>query len=80
VQFPPFVVKPGTYDIYIGVYRRSTGQRLAVLEGPSDGDNRIKLGSVEVTTLIPLVQQLIPPTRVDVMRRYPDRIIDSHRN
>ena len=80
LQFPPFVVKPGTYDVYIGVYRRSSGNRLAVLDGPNDGQNRIKLGTIEVTTLHPIFQQLIPPTRVDVMRRYPDRIIDSHRN
>jgi hypothetical protein len=80
MQFPPFVVKPGTYDVYLGVYRRSSSSRLAVLEGPNDGQNRIKLGTIEVTTLWPLVQQLIPPTRIDTMRRYPDRIIDSHRN
>ncbi len=80
MQFPPFVIKPGTYDVYLGVYRRTAGTRLAVLEGPNDGQNRIKLGSIEVTTLWPLVQQLIPPTHLDTMRRYPDRIIDSHRN
>ncbi len=80
MQFPPFVVKPGTYDVYLGVYRRSTGNRLSVLDGPNDGQNRIKLGTIEVTPLWPLVQQLIPPTHVDTMRRYPDRIIDSHRN
>jgi arabinofuranosyltransferase len=78
-QFPPFVITPGTYTVYLGVYRRSTGERLKVLEGPNDGQNRIPLGTIEVTSLKPLIQQLIPPTRVDLMRKYPDRIIDSHR-
>ena len=78
-QFPPFVITPGTYSVYLGVYRRSTGERLKVLEGPSDGQSRILLGTIEVTPLKPLIQQLIPPTRLDVMRKYPERIIDSHR-
>jgi hypothetical protein len=79
MQLPPFTVRPGTYDVYVGVWRRGTGDRLHVLEGPNDGQNRIKVGTVEVTPLIPIVQQLIPPTRVDQMRKYPDRIVDSHR-
>ncbi len=79
VQLPPFVITPGRYDVYIGAYRRSTGERLAVTAGPSDGQNRVKLGSLEVTPLHPLVQQLIPPTDLKTMRRYPDRIVDSGR-
>lgn len=79
VQLPPFTVTPGKYDVLFGVYRRGTGDRLKVLEGPADGQNRLSLGSVDVTRLWPLVQQLIPPTHLDTMRRYPDRIIDSHR-
>ncbi|HEY8038484.1 MAG TPA: hypothetical protein VIF15_01770, partial [Polyangiaceae bacterium] len=79
-QLPPFTITPGTYQVYLGAYRRSTGQRLKVLEGPNDGSDRILLGTLEVTRLHPLIEQLIPPTHVDVMRRYPDRIVDSHRD
>jgi len=63
----------------VGSYVRSTGKRLKVLSGPSDGDDRIPLGTLEVKPLEPIIHQLIPPTRVDVMRKYPDRIVDSHR-
>ena len=79
VQLPPFTVTPGTYDVWLGVYQRSTGKRVAVVEGPSDGDNRIKLGTLVVKPLRPMIDQLIPPTHVDVMRKYPERIVDSHR-
>ncbi len=75
----PITLRPGTYTVYIGFWRRSTGQRLKVLEGPQDGDDRIPLGTVTVRPFRPLLDQLIPPTRVDVMRKYPDRIVDSHR-
>jgi arabinofuranosyltransferase len=78
-QLPPFTMKPGKYDVYLGVYNRSTGERLKIVEGPNDGQNRVLLGSFDVHRLQPLIHQLIPPTRVDVMRKYPDRIIDSHR-
>jgi hypothetical protein len=63
----------------LGAYQKSTGKRLKVLSGPSDGDNRIPLGVLEVKPLEPIIHQLIPPTRVDVMRKYPERIVDSHR-
>jgi arabinofuranosyltransferase len=79
VQLPPFVIKPGKYDVYIGVYRRGTSERIKVENGANDGTNRIPVGSVDVTPLWPLVQQLIPPTRLETMRRYPERIVDSHR-
>jgi hypothetical protein len=78
-QLPPFTMPPGTYKVYIGVYERSTGKRLKVVSGPADAEGRVLLGSFEAKTLYPLIHQLIPPTRVDVMRKYPDRIIDSHR-
>jgi hypothetical protein len=78
-QLPPMVMKPGHYKVYLGVYRRSTGERVPVLAGPPHADNRIPIGSFEAKPLLPLVHQLIPPTRVEVMRKYPDRIIDSHR-
>ena len=78
-QLPPFTMKPGKYDVYLGVYRRSTGERLKIVEGPTDGQNRVLLGSFDVKRLQPLIHQLIPPTRVDIMRKYPERIVDSHR-
>ncbi len=79
-QLPPFTMKPGTYQVYVGVYRRSTGERLKVLEGPSDGDGRILVGSFTVKPMWPLLHQLIPPTRVQSMRKYPDRIVDPKRS
>jgi hypothetical protein len=78
-QLPPFIMGPGRYDVYIGAYRPSTGERLQVTRGPNDGQNRILLGSFEAKPLYPIIHQLIPPTRVGTMRKYPDRIIDPHR-
>jgi hypothetical protein len=78
-QLPPFTVHPGTYDVYMGAYRRSTGERLKIVEGQSDGHDRVFLGTLVVDHLYPIVNQLILPTHVDEMRKYPDRIIDSHR-
>ncbi|HEY6460529.1 MAG TPA: hypothetical protein VIY73_10280 [Polyangiaceae bacterium] len=78
-QVPPFTMLPGTYEVYLGAYRRSTGERLAMVAGEDAGDNRVHLGTLEVTTFRPMLDQLIPPTRVDVMRKYPERILDSHR-
>ena len=78
-QLPPFTMKPGTYSVYLGAYRMSTGERLKVVEGPNDGQDRVLLGTFDVKTLYPLIHQLIPPTRVDIMRKYPDRIVDAHR-
>ncbi|PIE17806.1 MAG: hypothetical protein CSA66_05345 [Proteobacteria bacterium] len=78
VQLPPRM-KPGEYDIYMGVYRRSTGQRLAVVSGPNDGANRVHLGKVTVTPLVPPFDHLIKPTDVDEQRKYPERIIPHGR-
>jgi hypothetical protein len=75
----PLNMKPGKYDVHIGLYRRSTGERVKVLEGPNDGSGRIHVGSFEVKPLLPIVHQLIPPTNVDKMRKYPDRIVDHKR-
>ena len=72
-------MSPGDYQVYIGVWRRSSGQRLRVLEGPNDGQDRVLLGTFHVRSMRPLLDQLIPPTRVDKMRAHPERIIDSKR-
>ena len=79
IQLPPFQVTPGRYRVFLGAYRRSTGTRLKVVSGPNDGTDRIPLGPLEVKPLWPVIDQLIPPTRVEVMRKYPERIVDSHR-
>jgi hypothetical protein len=79
LQMPPFTITAGKYEVMVGAYVRSTGKRLKVLSGASDGEDRIPLGTLEVKPLEPIVDQLIPPTRIDVMRKYPERIIDSHR-
>ena len=50
-----------------------------MLSGPHDGEDRIPLGTLEVKPLEPIIHQLIPPTNVATMRKYPDRIVDSHR-
>ena len=42
---------PGTYKVYLGVYRRSTGSGSRCSAGRSDGENRILLGTFEVKTL-----------------------------
>jgi hypothetical protein len=78
-QVPPFTMLPGSYEVYLGAYRRSTGERLAIVAGGNAGENRVHLGTLVVTTFHPMIEQLIPPTRVDVMRKYPDRILDPHR-
>ena len=78
-QLPPMVMTPGWYSVYIGVYRRSTGERVTVVDGPPHPDNRVLLGAFEARPLVPLIHQLIPPTRVEVMRKYPDRITDPGR-
>ncbi|MBI2390280.1 MAG: hypothetical protein HYV09_11885 [Deltaproteobacteria bacterium] len=73
----PLNMRPGKYDVYFGIYRRSTGERYPIQGGPADG--RLLIGSFEVKRLYPVIHQLIPPTNVDVMRKYPDRIVDHHR-
>jgi hypothetical protein len=75
----PITLRPGTYTVYVGFWRRSTGERVKVIEGQNDGENRISLGTFTVRPFRPMLDQLIPPTRVEVMRKYPDRIPDHHR-
>ncbi len=78
-QLPPFTMPPGTYKVYLGAYERGSGKRLKIISGATDSEDRVLLGTFEAKTLYPLIHQLIPPTRVDVMRKYPERIVDSHR-
>ncbi|MBI5515723.1 MAG: hypothetical protein HY909_18215 [Deltaproteobacteria bacterium] len=70
----PIGMPPGTYNVFIGLYRRATGERLHVTSGANDGTDRIPLGTLSVRALRPVLDQLIPPTRVEVQRRYPERI------
>jgi arabinofuranosyltransferase len=78
-QLPPFTMSPGTYKVYLGVYRRGAGERLKVTSAAGDGQNRVLLGTLVVKERYPLIEQLIPPTHVDVMRAHPERIVDSKR-
>lgn len=73
----PLNMRPGRYEVHFGIYRRSTGERFKIEGGPAD--NRLMIGTFDVKPLYPVIHQLIPPTRVEVMRKYPDRIIDHHR-
>jgi hypothetical protein len=75
----PINLRPGTYDVSVGLWRRGTGERLHVLDGQHDSEDRIPLGTFTVRPFRPMLDQLIPPTRVDVMRKYPDRIVDPKR-
>lgn len=75
----PVPMKPGTYSVYIGAYHRSTGQRLDVLEGQDDGEDRLFLGTLKVKHMLPLVHHTIPLTDIEEQRKYPDLIIDSGR-
>ncbi len=72
----PIGMGPGTYEVYIGIYRKSTGERFQILEGPDDGEGRIHLGTLVVTPLHSVIHQLIPPTDVDEQRKHPERILD----
>lgn len=73
----PLNMRPGKYEVYFGIYRRSTGERFKIEGGPADG--RLMIGTFDVKRLYPVIHQLIPPTNPEVMRKYPDRIIDHHR-
>ena len=73
-QIPPNM-RPGRYDVYMGAYFRRDGRRLELVEGPSDGRNRLKLGTVEVVPFRPLLDHIIRPTHVDFQRKFPDRLV-----
>ena len=73
----PVGMKVGDYDVNIGVYRRSTGERLKIINPPTLPDGRIKVGSFLSRRFWPVFHQLIPPTDLAVMRKYPDRIVKA---
>lgn len=73
----PINMRPGKYEVFLGIYRRSTGERLKIPNGPADG--RLLVGSFDVKPLYPVIHQLIPPTVPEKMRKYGDRIPDHHR-
>ncbi|HEY6877971.1 MAG TPA: hypothetical protein VI299_08120, partial [Polyangiales bacterium] len=74
-QLPPEAMKPGDYAVYIGAYRRSTGERLAIVTGANDGEQRVKLGNLRVEPLRPILDPIIPRTDVTTMRAHPERIV-----
>lgn len=75
----PVNAEPGQYELNLGLWNRRTGERLAIEQGPGDGQNRIPLGSVEITPMRLFLDHLIPPTRIEEQRKYPERIIEHGR-
>ncbi|GAC1351557.1 MAG: hypothetical protein NVSMB1_05730 [Polyangiales bacterium] len=73
----PITMTPGDYEVNMGVYRRTTFERAAVINGAPD--QRIRVGTFHVNRLYPIVHQLIPPTKIDVQRKYPERIVGPSR-
>jgi hypothetical protein len=75
VQLPPGAVVPGDYVVYLGAYRRETGERLRVTQGPHDASGRVRVGTLSVKPLVPLLHALIPRTYPADMRAHPERIV-----
>lgn len=75
----PYDMQPGTYSIFMGVYNKSTGERLKVIDGDHDGQNRLLLGQVEVTDLVVPFDQLVERTVIEKERKYPERMIKHGR-
>lgn len=78
LPMPPGMIE-GEYDLWFGVYRRSTGARFKVEAGPHDGSQRVPLGKVTVLPWRPLIDHIVAPPNSDKQRKYPDRIMDSGR-
>ena len=75
----PWDMPMGEYKVMMGLYRKKTGERLKIIEGGNDGQNRLELGPFEITKLSPPWDELIPRCVPEVQRKYPERIIDSGR-
>lgn len=75
----PWDMPMGQYKVMMGVYRKKTGERLKIVAGPNDGQDRLDLGAFEITKLSPPWDELIPRCVPEVQRKYPERIIDSGR-
>lgn len=75
----PWNMPIGDYRVMAGVYRRGSGERVKIVDGPDDGQQRLDLGPFSVTSLNPPWDELIPRTVPEVQRKYPERIIDSGR-
>ncbi len=78
VQLPP-TLAPGEYDVFVGLYRRSTGKRLVVVKGEQDGGQRIRVGRIAIRAQRPFLDQLIRPTDLAFDRKHPERIVDHGR-
>jgi len=75
----PWDMPLGDFKVMAGVYHKKSGQRVKVTAGPTDGQDRLDLGTLTITPLNPPWDELIPRTVPSVMRKYPERIIDSGR-
>jgi hypothetical protein len=76
----PWDMRTGTYKVVAGIYFRGSGQRLPITTpAHGDGQDRIELGTLTIESLNPPFDDLIPQTRVEVMRKYPERIMENGR-
>lgn len=78
-QVPPDL-PVGTYKVMMGAYRRSTGERIKLVPNQShDGEHRLDLGTLTIEPLDLPWDSLIKPTHIELLRKYPERIIDHGR-
>ena len=75
----PWDMPLGDFKVMMGVYRKRSGHRLKVTQGPNDGQDRLELGPLTITPLNPPWDELIPRTVPSLQRKHPERIIDSGR-
>jgi hypothetical protein len=73
----PFDAALGEYEVSFGVYRRSNWQRLHIVSGPNDGQDRAKIGTITITPLRLFWNHIIQPTDTSKMRAHEDRIVHS---
>jgi arabinofuranosyltransferase len=78
LPMPPHM-KEGEYDVWLGVYRRGTDQRLKVEDGPHDGGHRVNVGKLKVLPWRPFIDHIVAPPNSDVQRKYPERLLPHHR-
>jgi hypothetical protein len=48
VEVPLMTTPAGTYNVFVGFWPGGEGKRLKVTEGPNDGADRVRLGSLEI--------------------------------
>jgi hypothetical protein len=48
VEVPLMTTPAGTYQIYMGFWPGGDGRRLKITQGPNDGADRLRVGSIEI--------------------------------